>query len=119
MTSHFSKFIGLAAILTVSLGGKAKASSPGAWAELESRIRTDCFNKFQAVAGKDASQPKIIVDPTAGETVIAGLIRYDYKKTPVTMLCLYSKSEKKVIELFEIKDPSIQKNWTPLKAALN
>lgn len=98
------------------LATTAKASSPAAWQELEAKVRTECFTKYQAYAGKDAANPKIIIDPMAGETIVAGLIRYDLKKTPVSMLCLYSKTEQKVIDLFEIKDPLNKKNWTPLKA---
>lgn len=117
MENAFLKNLALGTILSLTFIGSAKGSSPAAWAELENSVRKDCYKQFQAAAGKDASNPKIIIDPMAGDTIVAGLIRYDLKKTPVTMLCLYNKSEKKVIELFEIKDPSLPKYWTPLKAS--
>lgn len=116
MKNSFFKKMALGAILSLTCIGSAKGSSPSAWADLEKTVRADCYKQFKANAGKEASTPKIIVDPMAGENIIAGLIRYEWKKTPVTMLCLYSKSEKKVLELFEIKDPSVLANWTPLKA---
>ncbi|RYZ81496.1 MAG: hypothetical protein EOP04_23870 [Proteobacteria bacterium] len=79
------------------------ASSSNAWKELETKVKGDCAQQYKTAVGQSGTSPSISLDVMGGQDIVAALLRYEVGKfkTVTHSICLYSKSQKKVLEFYE------------------
>lgn len=84
-----SKLLAAAGIATMLCASAAFASSDGAWAEFEQKVRTSCT----AVANGALTNPSVAVDPFGTESYGVAVLTGKPKgaKTAVSYLCVMDK----------------------------